>query len=116
MTRFDTSFMEGSRHTTYYSTEGGPVSGTAAPPSTTMDNGALHSHLCQRAVTLEALSINEKLQPKEDEMLPLYKDSRRRMVFVGILTAWFFVSIRSHFDLDLHADFCSFFRKGSMTR
>ncbi|KAK7920897.1 major facilitator superfamily transporter [Apiospora marii] len=55
-----------------------------------MDSGALPSHLCQRPVTLEALSIDEKLRPKEDEMLPLYKDSRRRMVFVGILTAWFF--------------------------
>lgn len=116
ITRICNPVMDGSHHATYRSTEGESVVGTAAPLSTTMDSGTLPSHLCQRDVTLEALSIDEKLRPKEDEMLPLYKDSRRRMVFFGILTAWFFVSIRLYVDLDLHTNFSSFLRKVLMTR
>ncbi|KAK7977780.1 MFS general substrate transporter [Apiospora saccharicola] len=91
ITRLDVSSMNGSRHATYRSPEDGPVAGAATPLPTTMNNGTLQpSHVCQQAIALEVLSIDEKLRLKEDEMLPLYKDSRRRMVFVGILTAWFF--------------------------
>ncbi|KAK8038986.1 hypothetical protein PG993_007397 [Apiospora rasikravindrae] len=55
-----------------------------------MDNSGFPRPLCQRAITLENISIDEKLRPREEERLPLYKDSRRRLVFVGILIAWFF--------------------------
>ncbi|KAK8107555.1 uncharacterized protein PG998_009568 [Apiospora kogelbergensis] len=36
---------------------------------------------------MEAVSIDEKSEPKEQQRLPLYKDRRRRSVFLGILLA-----------------------------
>ncbi|KAK7948472.1 HC-toxin efflux carrier TOXA [Apiospora aurea] len=82
----------GTPHTTSHRTEENSAARAAVTPSTpsTLDNSGFPSPLCQRAVTLEDISFDEKLRPREQERLPLYKDSRRRLVFIGILIAWFF--------------------------
>ncbi|KAK6845341.1 hypothetical protein PG995_015451 [Apiospora arundinis] len=75
----------------YHQSEGRAISEVVKSPSP-MDNRAIQSlgPLCQQEAALEVLSIDEKSGPDDDKRLPLYKDARRRLVFFGLLVAWFF--------------------------
>ncbi|KAK8862225.1 major facilitator superfamily domain-containing protein [Apiospora arundinis] len=76
---------------TYHRTEESAIPEVAKSASP-MDQRAIQSlgHLRQQDAALEVLSIDEKSEPEHDKKLPLYKDSRRRLVFFGLLLAWLF--------------------------
>lgn len=105
---------------TYHNIDQDCIPGANKPPSAS-DNGVSQvlSPLCQQTVMMEAVSIDEKSEPKEQQRLPLYKDRRRRSVFLGILLAWFFVRVYSYSIISVRKFVLtsfSFARKDLMTR